>query len=120
MKSSDHLLRASEVAEQLSIGVAHWRAGVKSGRFPAGIQISSKVIAWKKSEIDAIINEAGESTSNPRFLRSPDVTKRLSVSRSLWWQGVKDGKYPPGIKLSHRVTVWRESDIDAIIATIGK
>lgn len=55
-----------------------------------------------------------------RFLRSPDITERLRVSRSHWWQGVKDGKYPPGIKLSPRVTVWRQSDIDALIASIGK
>jgi prophage regulatory protein len=58
---------------------------------------------------------------NDRFLRVvPHITERMGISRSHWWQGVKDGKYPLGIKLSPRVTVWRESDIDALIANIGK
>lgn len=52
--------------------------------------------------------------------RVPTITERLGVSRSYWWKGVKDGKFPPGIKLSARVTVWRASDIDSLIATIGK
>jgi predicted DNA-binding transcriptional regulator AlpA len=55
------------------------------------------------------------------LLRVPAVTQRLGgVSRSYWWAGIKDGRFPPGIKLSPRVTVWRSSDIDALIATLGK
>lgn len=53
------------------------------------------------------------------FLRLPQVTARLAISRSLWWQGIKAGKYPPGIKLSSRVTVWRKSDIDALIRSLS-
>jgi len=60
-------------------------------------------------------------SNHDTFLRVPHVTQRLGgVSRSYWWAGVKDGRFPPGIKLSARVTVWRASDIDALIATIGK
>jgi prophage regulatory protein len=55
------------------------------------------------------------------FMRVPRVIQRMGgVSRSYWWQGVKDGRFPPGIKLSSRVTVWRASDIDALIASFGK
>ena len=50
----------------------------------------------------------------------PHITNRMGISRSGWWKGVKDGKYPPGIKLSPRVTVWRASEIDALIASLGK
>ena len=50
----------------------------------------------------------------------PHITQRMGISRSGWWKGVKDGKFPPGIKLSPRVTVWRASDIDSLIANIGK
>ena len=50
----------------------------------------------------------------------PHITDRMGISRSGWWKGVKDGKYPPGIKLSPRVTVWKASDIDALIANLGK
>ena len=38
----------------------------------------------------------------------PDI---LPVSRSHFWQGVKDGRYPQPIKISERITVWRESEI---------
>ena len=55
-----------------------------------------------------------------KLVRVPTITERLGVSRSYWWKGVKDGKFPAGTKLSARVTVWRASDIDALIATIGK
>ena len=61
-------------------------------------------------------------TENRRdsFVRVPTITERMGVSRSYWWKGVKDGKFPPGTKLSSRVTVWRASEIDSLIATIGK
>lgn len=54
------------------------------------------------------------------FLRVPSVLERMGVSRSYWWKGVKDGKFPQGTKLSARVTVWRASEIDALIASLGK
>lgn len=38
----------------------------------------------------------------------PDI---LPISRSKWWQGVKDHKYPAPLKLGPRVTVWRSEDI---------
>ena len=50
----------------------------------------------------------------------PHITHRMGISRSGWWKGVKDGKFPAGIKLSPRVTVWKSSDIDALIANLGK
>ena len=50
----------------------------------------------------------------------PHITERMGISRSGWWKGVKDGKYPPGIKLSPRVTVWKSSDIDSLIESLGK
>lgn len=39
----------------------------------------------------------------------------IPVSRSTWWQGVKDGRFPQPIKLGPRVTVWRAEDIAALI-----
>ena len=50
----------------------------------------------------------------------PHITDRMGISRSGWWKGVKDGKFPPGIKLSPRVTVWKSSEIDALIANLGR
>ena len=49
------------------------------------------------------------------LLRIGGVLKLIPVSRSHWWQGVKEGKYPQPSKLSERVTAWRASDIRAIV-----
>ncbi|TCP19111.1 AlpA family transcriptional regulator [Simplicispira metamorpha] len=54
------------------------------------------------------------------LLRVPTITERMGVSRSYWWKGVKEGRFPAGIKLSTRVTVWRASEIDSLIANFGK
>lgn len=51
-----------------------------------------------------------------RFLRLKQIVPDLvPVSRAGWWAGVKAGRFPRPIKLSHRVTVWRASDIQALI-----
>ena len=39
----------------------------------------------------------------------------LPMSRSTWWAGVKDGRYPKPVKLGPRITAWRTSDIYALI-----
>ena len=39
----------------------------------------------------------------------------LTISKSAWWQGVAEGKYPQPIKLGPKTTCWRESDILALI-----
>ena len=49
------------------------------------------------------------------LLRIWQVLKFVPVSRSHWWAGVKEGRYPQPIKLSERVTVWRASDIRALV-----
>ena len=45
----------------------------------------------------------------------------IQISKTAWWNGVKDGIYPKPIKLSDNVTVWHSDDIqklvDYIVAT---
>jgi predicted DNA-binding transcriptional regulator AlpA len=56
-----------------------------------------------------------------RFLRlreilgDEDTPSVIPVSKSAWWAGVKTGRYPKPIKLSPRVTVWRASEIYALV-----
>lgn len=50
--------------------------------------------------------------------RLPKVLELVPVSRSHWWAGVASGKFPAGIKLSDRVTVWRSGDIQNLIASL--
>jgi predicted DNA-binding transcriptional regulator AlpA len=39
----------------------------------------------------------------------------LPISKSTWWAGVRDGRYPKPIKLGPRITAWRVDDIRALI-----
>lgn len=52
------------------------------------------------------------------FCRDKQVYGALGISRSTWWQGVKDGKYPKPIKHG-RMTLWKVSDIRKLIDEIG-
>lgn len=38
----------------------------------------------------------------------------IPVSRSTWWAGVKDGRFPKPVKLGPRITAWRAEDINAL------
>lgn len=49
------------------------------------------------------------------YLRLPQVLAFIPVSKSTWWAGVRDGRYPPSTKLSPGVTVWKVEDIRALI-----
>lgn len=59
----------------------------------------------------ADIVSATERTGHPDIIapRGP-----IPVSRSTWWQGVKDGRFPQPVRLGPRVTAWRAADIDAL------
>ena len=39
----------------------------------------------------------------------------IPVSKSTWWAGIKDGRFPKPVKLGSRITVWRVEDIRALI-----
>lgn len=60
------------------------------------------------------------STGSIGYLRLPQVLKLFPVSRSTWWQGVKDGKFPKPVKLTERTTAWRAEDIRKLIESVGE
>lgn len=41
--------------------------------------------------------------------------KLIPMSRSSWWAGVANGKYPQPIKYGPRITVWRGKDIKSFL-----
>lgn len=53
------------------------------------------------------------------FLRLPQVLALIPISRSTWWTGIRAGKFPKGIKLGDKTTVWRAEDIRALIERVG-
>jgi predicted DNA-binding transcriptional regulator AlpA len=62
------------------------------------------------------------------FLRLPQIlgdTKRgilplIPICKTSWWEGIRKGRFPKGIKLSPGVTVWRAEDLRALIARAGQ
>ena len=53
------------------------------------------------------------------LLRLPQVLTIIPISKSAWWQGCKDGRYPNPIKLGPRTTVWRSADIAALVRCLS-
>ena len=44
------------------------------------------------------------------FVRLPQILSLIPISRSAWWAGIREGKFPQGIKLGSKTTVWRAED----------
>ncbi len=52
------------------------------------------------------------------FVRLPGILAPngpIPISKSTWWAGIKDGRYPQPVKLGPRITAWRVEDIRALI-----
>ncbi len=53
------------------------------------------------------------------FVRLPGIlapSGPIPVSKSTWWAGIKDGRYPKPVKLGPRITAWRVEDIRSLIS----
>lgn len=53
------------------------------------------------------------------FIRLPEVLELFPISRSAFWAGIKEGRYPRPVKLSARCSAWRVEDIRTLIDSIG-
>ncbi len=53
------------------------------------------------------------------FLRLPQVLELIPVSKTTWWDGVKEKRFPQPVKIGPKTTVWRVEDIRAFIAYLG-
>lgn len=51
-----------------------------------------------------------------QIIGTPGNPGPIPISKSSWWAGVRDGKFPQPVKLGPRTTVWREDDIEALLA----
>ncbi len=62
-------------------------------------------------------------SQNDRLVRISEVVGNpkhgqpglLPISRSAWWAGVKDGRYPQPIKLGAKTTCWKLSSVLALL-----
>lgn len=44
----------------------------------------------------------------------------IPVSKSTWWAGIKDGRFPKPVKFGPRITAWRVEDIRSLIDSGGR
>jgi prophage regulatory protein len=54
---------------------------------------------------------------NPKA--EPPIPALIPVSKSTWWKGVQNGRFPKSVKLGPRITAWRAEDIYALISQIA-
>ena len=47
-----------------------------------------------------------------KYIRLQDVMRKTGIAKSTIWLWVKEDKFPKPIKLSSRITVWDESEIE--------
>jgi predicted DNA-binding transcriptional regulator AlpA len=45
----------------------------------------------------------------------PPIPALIPVSRSTWWAGVREGRFPRPYKISRRCSGWKISDIKVLI-----
>jgi predicted DNA-binding transcriptional regulator AlpA len=48
-------LRLPQVLALIPVSKTTWWAGIKAGRYPAGVKISSRVTAWRAEDVAALL-----------------------------------------------------------------
>ncbi len=57
------------------------------------------------------------NSEHERLLRLPDISDRVALKRTAIYDGIARGTFPAPIHVTSRAVRWRESDIDAWIAS---
>ena len=60
-----------------------------------------------------------DNLDNAALLRLPQVLNLIPLSRSAWWAGCKNGRYPKPVKIGPRTTAWRAEDIKALLRKLS-
>ena len=53
------------------------------------------------------------------FMRLPQILQLIPISKSAWWLGCREGRFPKPVKLGPKTTAWRVEDIAILIERIG-
>ena len=54
------------------------------------------------------------------FLRLSEVLKLIPLSKSAWFRGVSEGRFPQPVKLTQRASAYRVADIRARLDRLGR
>jgi predicted DNA-binding transcriptional regulator AlpA len=61
-----------------------------------------------------------QNTPSTGFLRLPQVLAIIPISKSVWWEGCRTGRFPKPIKLGPRTTAWKTEDVAALVQRLGE
>lgn len=50
---------------------------------------------------------------------NPPIQGLIPISAASWWAGCASGKFPKGIKIGPKTTVWKAEDIKQLIDKLG-
>jgi len=103
-------LRLPEVLSMLQISKAAWWVGIQKGFYPEFVRISKKCVAWRIEDIQKLIIDEP-------VLSCAEVLEIFPVSRSTWYAGVKEGRYPKTVLVAGQGRKWRLSDINKLNQT---
>ena len=75
----------------------------------------------RQAKADAIKNGRLDTSGNPIYTRRRTTARParpgfIPVKKTCWWDGVKSGRFPKGVKVGKgRGTFWRVEDIRTLI-----
>lgn len=49
------------------------------------------------------------------FVRLPQILAFLAISKSCFYKGIREGRFPVPVKLTTRTSAWRASEIRKIV-----
>jgi len=49
-----------------------------------------------------------------------DIPPLLPISKTTWWKGIHEGRFPKPIKIGPRVSVWLVEDIKALMDAMAR
>jgi prophage regulatory protein len=64
MATTDSFLRLPEVLAIIPVSRATWYDGIKTGRFPAQVKLGPRVAAWRRSDIDRLVETLSRNSAN--------------------------------------------------------
>ena len=115
----DRQSRKALRTRNLKVGAEQRSSSTNKRRDGAVNQMTSNPRADAQPNATTPTAGALPSPQNPDIAlwRLPTVLAHVPVSRSHWWAGVAEGRYPAPVKLSKRCVAWRSADIRALIAS---
>ena len=56
-ESQERLLRLNEVLKRVGVSRSTWYLNLKKGLYPRPIKIGRRAVAWRESQIDALVEK---------------------------------------------------------------